>query len=313
MKASGRAFLFYSTDPRDQISRYTISTVSKSEPLKKMFWFFNISNKSVYIPRRVREINQIPIIISNGAEKAIVGMNVVRWLKSQIQLIESGQRDELTFVDLNKNDSSIYEEIKEEFGTQKTAYQLTGEDDSSLFSYADVDEQVHINPQEERLMKKDLGSIANQRFNEIKNMREQETNMKLNLHDPTSIDDHDFQRFSEQPSAPDLAQQSQSQSQSQYPTMQRPMMTQPQMSQTMQPSTMQHSMMDPRTMASQMPHMQPTCQPMHQDRIGERQMMTPTFTQSFDSRMGDLTRGSIDTRSVMNAQRNMDMYSKPYA
>ena len=309
MKASGRAFLFYSTDPRDQISRYTIATISQSEQLKKMFWFFNVSNKSVYIPRRVREINQIPIIISNGADKAIVGMNVVRWLKSQTKMIENGGKDELTFVDLNKNGSSIYEEIKEEFGTQKTAYQLTGDDESSLFSYAGVDEQVRINPQEERLMKKDLGDIANQRFNAMKSMREHEVKMPMNLHDPTSIDDKDYERFASQP------QTGVAMGQPQYPSMQRPIMTHGQQMPHMQSypqQSRQQPMLDPRMMASQMPRMQPSYQPLHQDRIGERQMMAPVHNPGFPQ-MGDLTRSAVDTRSVMNAQRGMDMYSKPYA
>jgi hypothetical protein len=309
MKASGRAFLFYSTDPRDQISRYTIATISQSEQLKKMFWFFNVSNKSVYIPRRVREINQLPIIISNGADKAIVGMNVVRWLKSQTKMIENGGKDELTFVDLNKSGSSIYEEIKEEFGTQKTAYQLTGDDESSLFSYAGVDEQVRINPQEERLMKKDLGDIANQRFNTMKSMREQEVKMPMNLHDPTSIDDRDYERFASQPQTGGPMGQPTGYGQ------QRQMMPNGQQMPHMQPypqQSRQQQMLDPRMMASQMPRMQPSYQPLHQDRIGERQMMAPMYNSGFPQ-MEDLTRGAVDTRSVMNAQREMDKYSKPYA
>lgn len=286
MSVVGKSFLFYSTNPRDKLSQYTIGLISKSDVLKKMFYFYNLSDPANYIPTVIKQIGKVPVIIANGFNKPIVGGQVLEWVKSQINGIEGlSVSDDLTSINIDDlGSSTIYEDITASCPRDGKAFDTIGLD-TGIHDYSSLDDRLHIDTHDERSMKKDLGEITSGRFSKMMTDRKAEIDAGRDMYDPSIIRDGGFETYTQSPSA--------------QPT-QPPNM--PHMGGMGGMSGMGEEQQRRPFMPKMYPQMPTMRQPtqMYHDDISQRQFMAPPPVSYMS---GDMTRASMDTRSQFNLEK----------
>jgi len=298
MSLTGKTFLFYSTDPRDKLSKYTINLISQNKELEKMFYFYNLSNPRNYVPKIIQEIGQVPVIIANGFNKPIIGAYALEWVKTQMNstqgtdvIAEDGVS--LTPIDINQMNGggAIYEDFTVEQSREGKPYDSIGVD-NGMHDYSEIETDFQINTHDDRTLKKDMKDINEQRFRTLQQDRETDarSGQNGNMYDPTVIRDQGFQQYAtrENPTS--------------NPTSPQPSRM-PSMSSTRETSPSQRKMMPHvPTMRPDMPTMKPD-RYMYQNDVSQRQFMPPPVVNQFAG-MDEMARTSTDTRSSANLQRH---------
>jgi hypothetical protein len=299
MSLTGKTFLFYSTDPRDKLSKYTINLISQNKELEKMFYFYNLSNPRNYIPKIIQEIGQVPVIIANGFNKPIIGAYALEWVKTRINSIQGADviaEDgvSLTAIDINQMNGggAIYEDFTVEQSREGKPYDSIGVD-NGMHDYSEIETDFQINTHDDRTLKKEMKDINEERFRMLQQERETETKMGANgnMYDPTVIKDQGFQQYT--------TQENPSNDSRQPPKM--PSMS-PARETYQSPPSQRKMMPHVPTMRPDMPTMKPD-RYMYQNDVSQRQFMPPPVMNQFAG-MDEMARTSTDTRSSANLQRH---------
>jgi len=196
MSLTGKSFLFYSEYPKDELSKFAMELARKYN-MSGLFYFYCV-NRHKFTPTIIRQINRLPVIISNGFDKPIVGTQVIKWLKTHAET--TGQlegRDSLTYVDIGKlgTESQIFCDINEEFKTNGTNIMAISDMkgvDNTLHSYAKLNEKTCIETIDDGRKLKD--SELNERLEKYNAVRHDDMR-KDKLYNPTTMDKGDVEEM----------------------------------------------------------------------------------------------------------------------
>jgi hypothetical protein len=105
MNLCDRPVIFYSTIPQDVHSRKILELLDQNEALKKQITLIQINKKDFVIPKTIREINKIPILVMNKLDRAVIGLDILTWLKNAAYKDKSNGYD---YYPLNEQVNYVY-------------------------------------------------------------------------------------------------------------------------------------------------------------------------------------------------------------
>ncbi|MHB1953737.1 MAG: hypothetical protein ACYCOU_08280 [Sulfobacillus sp.] len=74
--------LFYSTDQRDQLSAQILHELSQNPMLDRLFYKVCVNDPNIRIPRKILELNKVPVLVANGIDKPIFGLPALSWVQN---------------------------------------------------------------------------------------------------------------------------------------------------------------------------------------------------------------------------------------
>jgi len=115
-KIEDHSILFYSLHPNDVISKKILEKLNQNDLLNKQFIKVCVypNYQNIRIPKKILELNKVPVLVTSGFKEPILGENALSWLDNNAIEgnapggLESGSLDDSAF-------SSKFSKLDEEF------------------------------------------------------------------------------------------------------------------------------------------------------------------------------------------------------
>lgn len=113
---SNKNILFFSLHEKDVTSKQILDELNKNKLLDNQFIKVCVypNYQNINIPKKILELNKVPVLIAPGFQEPILGDNALSWIKNNT--FNTDKAMGLESADLGaSNFSSIYASLEEEF------------------------------------------------------------------------------------------------------------------------------------------------------------------------------------------------------